>query len=208
MSIGDEFSQYFNEASFAEKIDIVKMMGTTFRGVDVDRGVCALCDRGYLTTSDKSATVGGGGEHYVYLWKHAWGDPFYVGSGKGSRWRDKWGRCDGFYPHIDVADAVVYLVLTDVDGDTARMFETYVSVNLTKCGYSLVNGDNNVMRTTDAAAARLDVRCGKIDRHPLAGSVQNTVLTILQDRPNCDYRVTCSFREKYGLEYFSRMRRR
>lgn len=87
---------------------------------------------GYAESEEfKFAVNGNGGEYYVYLWKHMFGDVFYVGSGKGDRWTEK-NRSSNkeFLKHIDAGDAVVYKILVDVDKNTARKFEQYVSFPL------------------------------------------------------------------------------
>lgn len=200
----DEWVKKVEESSFTDKIRIVKDINDRFCVGDVSHDVWKIGAYGYLMAYEKDSVYGGEGEYYVYLWKHAWGDPFYVGSGKNDRWLTKNPRCDDFYLHLDQADAVVYKILEGVDLHTSRLFEKYVSVNLVEAGYTLANGDNNPEYMTDAARARRVAECGEIDKHELAPNVQREVLRILNERTKCDYRVTDTFLRQHGTDYFSR----
>ena len=202
MGAYENFRESYEKSSFVEKIKFVKEINwfSNALGYEVD----SLYWYGYLRAIDEKCVSCDDGEYYVYLWRHVWGDPFYVGSGKNDRWLSKNGRCDDFYLHLDQGDAVVYKILKGVDSQTARLFEKYVSVNLIEAGYTLANGDNNPEYMTDAARGRRIKECEKIDDHELAPMVQNTILSVLNEHTKCDYRVTDAFLMKYGVDYFSR----
>lgn len=203
MEAYNDFQKWFDEAPFRDRLATVKQINDMYDG-GVSYAAKRLTYDGYLEREKDFSFCAGDGEHYVYVWRHAWGDPFYVGTGKGDRWTNIHNRCAEFYPHIDKADAVVYLLLTGVDSKTARMFEKYVSVNLVEAGYTLANGDNNPRRSVGDAKKRLIESCSKIDSHPLAPKVQKAVVSILNHNVRCDYRVTCRFITENGADYFSR----
>ena len=128
--------QDFERMSFSEKVSLVKqVMGIprTWNSIKYD---------GYVDMKTEFAVTCDCGEHYVYLWKHLDGDVFYVGSGKGERYKSK-NRNDEFFKHIDMGDSVVYIILAGVDIKTARFYERYISGSLGLAGYDLANGDNN-----------------------------------------------------------------
>lgn len=204
MGAYEDWVAEFEGLSFCDKIRAVKKINDMCRDGDVEHRVTMLGYDGYLKTVEKYAVDVGSGEHYVYLWRHAWGDPFYVGSGKGDRWKSKSGRCNDFYLHLDQADAVVYRILTGVDLHTARLFEKYVSVNLIEAGCTLANGDNNTEYLSEDARKRRVSECATIDNHVLAGKVRGAVFGILNDQPRCDYRATDRFIMARGADYFSR----
>lgn len=190
--------------SFAEKLKFTKSVVNGQNTLVVGYDVTALHWDGYLGKYDNCRLKCGEGKYYVYLWRHAWGEPFYVGCGKSDRWCSKSGRCDDFYLHLDQADAVVYKILDGVDSHTARLFEKYVSVNLVEAGYTLANGDNNTEYMTDEARQRRIDNCKEIDEHELAPSIQEVLGKVLLDKPRVDYRVTDRFIMEYGADYFSR----
>ena len=204
MNAYDNFVAHVESLPFSGKIEMVKQINDTFRGMGVNTGVSMLSHQGYLRIVDDKGVCNGEDDHYVYLWKHCWGDPFYVGSGKGKRWTNKNTRCDDFYLHLDAADAVVYLILDGVDNKTARLYERYVSANLTYAGYTLANGDNNAEYKSKAARERMMARCKEIEGQELTQKIENAVLSILSHEANCDYRVTDAFIMEYGADYFSR----
>lgn len=189
---------------FADRILFAKSVEELFRPSMLRHEVNYLGWDGYLKKVENKCVCHGDDEYYVYLWRHAWGEPFYVGSGKGNRWKNKNARCDDFYLHLDAADAVVYLVLDGVDAKTAHLYETYVSVNLGRAGYTLANGDNNFEYATEQSRQRMIDKCDKLVGTELTNSVENAVLEIIGDRPNCDYRITEAFIMERGADYFSR----
>jgi hypothetical protein len=202
MGAWEDFAESYNRSSFKDKVKYTR--DVTMMSNRLSYAVSSISWYGYCKTETKYCVgVSGDEEYYVYLWRHAWGGPFYVGSGKGDRWVTKSPRCNDFYLHLNQADAVVYLVLSGVDSHTARLFEKYVSVNLIEGGYTLANGDNNTEYMTEQARERRIASCAEIDKHELAPKVQNAVLSILLDEPGCDYRATDEFLMRYGTEYFS-----
>lgn len=200
----EEYIEWFDNLSFSEKLEQTrKIIQTNLLSVG-DCHLCALRLDGYLQKFANEGVRENSGDYYVYLWKHAWGEPFYVGSGTGDRWTSKCPRCDGFYSHLDAGDAIVYKILDGVDGRTARMYEQYVSANLTTAGYPLVNGDNNVLGKSKGARDRLMEKCSQVKNCDLTSRVEKAVFDILNHNAKCDYRITSEFIKEYGANYFSR----
>lgn len=199
----ENFSEALAKLTFAERVDFFRRMNMSF-GNKVSRGVNELLWYGRLAERTYKGIYAGDDDYYVYLWRHAWGDPFYVGSGKNDRWTNIGGRCDDFYLHLDQADSVVYRVLSGVDSKTARLYERYISVNLGRAGYVLANGDNNYEYATGSARQKMIETCDKLVGLELTTRVENAVLGIISEEPGCDYRVTDDFIMKHGADYFSR----
>ena len=204
MVVYTELQKQYDEMSFVDKIKLIKSMNDLSANTFGNYEIRKMEWDGYLEAVQDKAVRLQNDEYYVYIWRHAWGGPFYVGSGKNDRWLTKNGRCNDFYLHLDQADAVVYKVLDGVDSHTARLFEKYVSVNLIEAGYTLVNGDNNIEYLSEEARKRRVDSCKQIDGHELAEKVQKATLDILYDKPKCDYRITDMFLMEYGADYFSK----
>ncbi len=192
-----------NGLPFHKRLAFVKQVNeTSFHRINYY--TTSLSYRGYLVDVAEKAVQCNEGEHYVYLWRHAWGEPFYVGRGTGDRWLCKNDRCDDFFPHIDKGDAVPYLVLCGVDAKTAREYERYVSVNLVRAGYTLVNSDNNPARNNRIDWDKVYGKLALLENNELTSKVRSSVEKILCHDPKCDYRVTENFLRFYGNDYFSR----
>lgn len=117
-----EAQAQYNAFSFYKKLgfnNMVRNMGGTTSTVSLEMD-------GYLFSNAGKSVVLGDGDYYVYVWKHAWGEPFYVGSGRGDRWITKAPRNPQFYYHLDNADAAVYKVVSGMNEETARMCEANV----------------------------------------------------------------------------------
>lgn len=200
----DKFREAYLRLPFHEKVRYAKSVNqlTLSR---VEGYADSLTWDGYLTTVVEKAVHCDEGDSYVYLWRHAWGEPFYVGHGKGDRWLNKNERCDNFYPHIDKGDAVPYLVLCGVDSKTACEYERYVSVNLVRAGFDLANSDNNPDRETRTKDwDKVYERFALLEEKELTEKVCDAVVSILSHEPRCDYRITETFVKRYGNDYFSR----
>lgn len=203
MSEIDNIAEKIEKLPFHEKLKFARQVAK-MKSFHTDYAVSSLSWKGYLTAVEEKAVRCEEGEYYVYLWRHAWGEPFYVGSGKDGRWLTKQGRCDRFHAHIDRADAIPYLILRGVDIKTAREYERYVSVNLVRAGYDLANSDNNPVCVDEDV---WEYECGKsahLEENELTTKVCCVVENILVHEPRCDYRVTETFLKTYGNDYFSR----
>ena len=99
-----------------------------------------IANEGCVCTKDGLALDYKGGDYYVYLWKHMFGEPFYVGKGKGDRWKNI-HRNQTFTAHIEKGDAVIYKVITGLDHESALKYEKYVSWLLSNAGVILANQD-------------------------------------------------------------------
>lgn len=169
-------------------------------------GAIAISIDGFVRAKDKYAVTETGGEAYVYLWKHIDGDVFYVGSGVGERWKQKY-RGEQFYKEIDKGDAVVYKVLDGVDRATAFFYERYISCSLSEAGFPLCNADNLVL--SDKSAERFkdwksaneqelnSERCKAVESVILNSVLSDTdfVWTVHRDMKR--------FLEEYGEHYFT-----
>lgn len=118
------------------------------------------------------------GEHYVYLWKHIDGKPFYVGSGKNGRWlnHSDRNRNSAFAEHKKRHDAFVYLVATCMSEQDARDAEFCCIHNLSKRGYDLAQTTGTYGRLNNAQKQRQDARYRKL--------MQNHVCEKVVDRAN------------------------
>ena len=200
----EEYAKYFDDLPFHGKLEEIKKIESLSGNVYLSTKTSALHFDGYLSANDSIAVKEDNGEHYVYLWKHAWGEPFYVGSGVRDRWKTKASRCDDFYRNLDAGDAVVYKILDGVDSKTARLYESYVSTNISIAGYCLANGDNNAVRGSERTQYRLLLKCKEIENEELTKRVEKAVFDILHHEAKCDYRITIEFLKQYGGDYFSR----
>lgn len=205
MSSLDDYMKWFSELSFSDKLNVNKRINDQCSVSGLDHNIRRLSWTGYLVEVTDKGIYCEEGEHFVYLWRHSWGDPFYVGSGKGDRWQTKNGRCDEFYRHIDAGDAAVYIILSGVDSKTAHEYERYVSASLSHAGYSLANGDNNTRNRSEREIERMLARCRVTADKELTKRVEKVVFEALNHTPPLvDYRVTERFLRNYGSDYFSR----
>lgn len=102
------------------------------------------------------------GEYHVYMWLHADGTPFYVGSGKGDRWKQATGRNERFYEETKHLDTFVCKLIDGLTLQEAREAEFCLSHYLTYSGYKLANWDNNYQRCINQQQA--DKRVAKFER--------------------------------------------
>lgn len=147
---------------------------------------------GFVYDDESKCVYFDDGEYYVYVWKHNYGEFFYVGSGKKDRWKSIHGRCKEFYNHIDKADAVVYKVLDGIDVKTARQCERYLSANMSLAGYKLANSDwsYNNARFTELSDTMKE-------------AIEKSILNIQKDNKPSECRKTMVFLERNGDHFFS-----
>ena len=89
--------------------------------------------------------VYGIGEYHVYMWLHADGTPFYVGSGKGDRWKNACSRNERFFEETKKLDTWVCKLIDGLTLEESREAEFCLSHYLTYNGYKLANHDNNFL---------------------------------------------------------------
>ena len=198
----EKIQKAWDEMPFYKQVATTRAMQAACVNLSLDAAVSRFMYSGCFQHITEKRILKDTGEHYVYIWKHAWGEPFYVGSGKGDRWKQvsPKTRCDEFYTHLDRADCVVYKIIDGVDINTAKMYEKYLSFVLRLAGYQIVNGD---FRIRDAEQAKDFVQ--RIENAETTKDVTKALTGILMDIPKgCDYRVTIKFTEEHGFDYFSR----
>lgn len=198
-----ECNRFYESLSFAEKHAI------SAHNIELMSRVNASSIRtdGYAGSTSHCAVRGSGGNYYVYVWAHLFtGQIFYVGSGSGDRWVSKnRGNAELFYKNLDAGDCGVFKVLEDVDKKTARFYERYISLSLSKNGVELVNGDNIYGKSAgcradswmednrDRIASQMtkDVEQAIIEKVPRDLLGWRSVMAVMR------------FREEYGDNYFS-----
>ena len=189
----------FEKMSFSDKIKMVKSIASIRHKYNF------IKYNGYIAEKTNFAIANGEDEYYVYLWKHIDGDVFYVGSGKGDRYRSK-NRNDEFLRHIDKGDAVVYIVLCGVDFKTARFYERYLSGSLGMAEYVLSNGDNNIIHIGEDKFKRwLDDNESKLNNEltrKIEDAIVNGILLDDDFRASHFYSIQF-FRKECGDTYFS-----
>ena len=190
----------FEEMSFSDRVKFVKqsaLLKHKYNLIKYD---------GYVSLKYDFAISRDEGESYVYLWKHMDGDIFYVGSGQGERYKNKHGRSDDFFKHIDKGDAVVYMILSGVDVKTARFYERYLSGSLGLADCVLANKDNNILYIGEGKFNRW-LKDNKSDLdNELTSEIENVIINrVLIDH---DFRASHfysiqAFREECGDDWFS-----
>ena len=198
-----ECNRFYESLSFAEKHAIsahnIELMSRV--------NASSIRNYGYVGSTSHCAVRGSGGNYYVYVWAHLFtGQIFYVGSGSGDRWVSKnRGNAEMFYKNLDAGDCGVFKVLEDVDKKTARFYERYISLSLSKNGVELVNGDNIYGKSAgcradswmednrDRIASQMtkDVEQAIIEKVPRDLLGWRSVMAVMR------------FREEYGDNYFS-----
>ena len=150
---------------------------------------------------DENCLYCGDDEHYVYMWLHADGTPFYVGMGKGDRWKST-NRNERFAEETKKLDTLVCKVLGGLTVEQAREAEFCLSHYLSYNGYVLANWDNNYQRSVDEKQA--DRRVGKFTRLMRKEHNQLTVVqALLKMHPYklpCDYNLLYEqYVDRYGI---------
>lgn len=162
---------------------------------------------GFVEKMETGAVRGSGGKHYVYVWLHLLtGSVFYVGSGMGDRWIAKFrGDQAGFLKHLDEGDSIVYKVLSDVDEETAKFYERYISLSLSKEGFGLVNRDNIHKETTVYKAERWLMENADRISNGMTKNIEEFMLNHMLKNAFTLENVLSAyrFREEYGKDYFS-----
>lgn len=155
-------------------------------------------DRAFI--QDGSCLRYGSDIYCVYMWLHADGTPFYIGMGKGDRWKNACSRNEKFFEETKQLDTLVCKVIDGLSAEQAREAEFCLSHYLTYNEYRLANMDNNFSLLS--SEDQTDKRVGKYVR--LMKKVYNS-LTVEEakkkmkryDMP-CDYDLIC---EQYNISF-------
>ena len=200
----EEALRYYQSMSLGNKYQISR----SSRNHLIRAQAWMLKCNGYLFAESHHAVRGEGGEYHVYVWAHLLtGEIFYVGSGIDERWLNRYRTTNPeFMRNLDVGDAVVYKIIANVDRETARFYERYVSLSLSSGGIALANRDNNASRCGIAKAkAWLKENADRID-NDFTREVEEVLLEkILAERDfrGMDVLRVMKFREECGTDWFS-----
>lgn len=203
-SVFEEALKYYQSLSLGEKYQISR----NSRNHLIRAQSWMLKYNGYLFAESHHAVRGEGGEYHVYVWAHLLtGEIFYVGSGIDERWLNRYRKTNPeFMRNLDEGDAVVYKIIDNVDMETARFYERYLSLSLSSCGIALANRDNNASRCgIDKSKEWLKENADRI-ANDFTRKVEEVLLEkILSEH---DFRGThvlrvMAFREECGTNWFS-----
>lgn len=160
MGAWEDWIKWMEELSPAEREKVERDIKEQCDRAHISNEASHLYHRGYLKEDDSAlyvcrTTLFDEGEHYVYVWRHMNGDPFYVGSGKGGRGRSvSANRPDRFYGELMAFDAVLCYVATNISEKDARFIEHYCSFILSSDGVKLTNCDGVVHRMSPSTVAK------------------------------------------------------
>lgn len=160
---------------------------------------------GYVRAKDDFSVKESEGDCYVYVWRHMFGNPFYIGSGKGDRWTQKF-RNNKFLQELDKGDAVVYKVIDGIDRQIAFLYERYLSICLCRGGCILSNSDN-IANDTNVNTIDKWLSSNYIElESKRCRNVEKAFDSIVMDRAfTCvDVMKSMKFVVDYGESYFSK----
>lgn len=146
--IFDDAKRYYESLSEAEKEELKASIDIAYEKANLRWFAGNLCYNGCVNKHEYDGFASDNGEHYVYMWKHLDGTPFYIGSGKDGRWlnRGESTRNKEFTQHAGALDAIVYKVATGLSEHEARDFEFCCIHALTYAGYDLAQTTWNYQR--------------------------------------------------------------
>lgn len=191
--------EHFHDLPEEEKIRLVEL--SRQMRIMAEASWCASklrYDKAFV--QDDGCKVCGIGEYHVYMWLHADGTPFYVGSGKGDRWKNACCRNERFFEETKRLDTWVCKLVDGLTSQEAREAEFCLSHYLTYNGYKLANWDNNFHRCIDEKQA--DRRVGKFVR--LMKSTHNNLTVELAKSKMTPRKMPCDYdimRELYLDHY-------
>lgn len=206
LSSFEECEKYYESLPFGAKY----RLNSPNQSMRWTSGSYRIVNDGFVAKMEQGAVRGCGGEHYVYVWMHLLtGIIFYVGSGTGERWTSKnRGDQSGFFKQLDEGDSVVYKVLIDVDEETARFYERYISISLSKEGFELVNRDNIHRETTECKIEQWLIENADRISNAMTKDIENFMINHMVKNAFTLHNVLDAyrFREEYGQSYFSSKR--
>lgn len=140
--IFNDLTKFCEGLSQEQKDDLCAKIEASRKMVDIRNYAGNLRYRDALAWDDKNAVVLGDGEYYVYMWSHIDGTPFYVGQGKGDRWRNR-GRNTMFFDHLQKHDAIIYKIAVGLTKEESLEAEFCCIHALSSVGYNLSNVTHN-----------------------------------------------------------------
>lgn len=157
----EQLAETVDKMSEGERSDFQRRVEEFSKSVEAQGVAQRLRYNRALRQNDKDCVQCGGDKYYVYMWLHADGTPFYVGSGKGDRWKST-NRNESFFEEADKLDALVYKLVDGLTLEESREAEFCLTHYLSYNGYKLANGDYNYQRVK--SQEQRDKRVGKYER--------------------------------------------
>lgn len=157
----EQLAEVISRMSEQERADLQRQLDESSQNAEASYLASRLRYCRTLKQNEKDCAHCGDGEHYVYMWLHADGTPFYVGSGKGDRWKST-NRNDRFFEEADKLDALVYKLVDGLTLEESREAEFCLTHYLSYNGYKLANWDYNYQRVKNQEQG--DRRVGKFER--------------------------------------------
>jgi hypothetical protein len=160
MGAWEDWIKWMEELPPAEREKVERDIKDQCDRAHISNEASHLHHRGYLKEDYNALNVArtdlfSKGDHYVYIWRHMNGDPFYVGSGKNNRSRSiSANRPDRFYGELMALDAVLCYIAADISEKDARFIERYCSFFLSSNGVNLTNSDGVVRRMSSVLVAK------------------------------------------------------
>lgn len=84
--------------------------------------------------------------YYVYMWVVDAGDvelPFYVGKGKGARWKSKASRSKTFLKFLETHNCRPVKAVDHLTNEVALVIEKQLKNKFIECGFPLLDGEEN-----------------------------------------------------------------
>jgi hypothetical protein len=200
-SVYEKFVKEYEDLEFCDKVAFAEDVCKTRRM----NSWVAL--NGYVCKKDNLAINLGRGEHYVYIWKHMYGDVFYVGKGCGKRWVTISPRSFKFYENLNKGDCVVYKIVTGISDDEAMLYERYISLVFRLAGVELVNGDNVVTKSVEETKAEVaQIRNNELPLDHIQKIEETIINKIMLDSDFAFYEAEDRehFLESCGGKYFTK----
>lgn len=203
MNIGDlleNFQARVDQMSEREKAKMNEKIEQFNNTLTASRYASRLRWEKALFQDTKDCVLYGEGEYHVYMWLHADGTPFYVGSGKGERWKNACCRNERFFEETKRLDTLVCKLIDGLTKEESREAEFCLSHYLSYSGYVLANWDNNYQRSVNETQA--DRRVGKFVR--LMKKDYNNIVVEQAKKKMKPYDMPCDYNliyEQYVVSY-------
>ena len=196
----DAWERQVNQMTEQEKQKLLSQMDEFGKMAEASYYASKLRWDRALVRDDSDCVKYDKGDYHVYMWLHADGTPFYVGSGKEDRWKNASCRNERFFEETKKLDTLVCKLVDGLSKEQSREAEFCLSHYLSYNGYQLANWDNNYQRSVNEQQA--DRRVGKFARLMMR---EYNEITVEQAKKKmkpftmpCDYDLIL---EQYELNY-------